>query len=214
MSNAQTTRNVLDELLWDTTIDASRMTVTADDGTIVLGGTVDHYHEKWNAGEDAKRVVGVREVVNRIAVDTAARKVRDDELAAAARAGLDANGLVPKGAIGIAVSDGVVAMTGNVRHHYEREAAEHVIRHLRGLADFTDLVTVSQDPGEAVSEGITDSLVRNAAIEAGSIEVTDADGHVRLTGNVRSYTEWQEAERAAWLAPGVVSVDNRLAVGR
>ena len=56
MSNAQVTRDVLDELLWDDTIDASRITVTADDGLVVLGGTVDYFHEKWNAGEDARRI--------------------------------------------------------------------------------------------------------------------------------------------------------------
>src|SRR4029079_7057842 len=140
MSNAQVTRDVLDELLWDDRIDASRITVTEDDGTVVLGGTGDHYQHKWNASEDAQRVVGVRAVCNEIAVDAAARKVLDDELAAAARAGLDANGLVPDNAINIAVSDGWVTMTGNVHHHYELEAAEHVVRHLRGLSGFSDLV--------------------------------------------------------------------------
>src|SRR6188472_2394260 len=99
MSNAQITRDVLDELLWDDRIDASSVTVTADDGTVVLGGSVVYYHEKWNAGEDASRVVGVTNVLNEIAVDAAVRKEHDDELVAAARSGLDANGLVPKGAI-------------------------------------------------------------------------------------------------------------------
>jgi osmotically-inducible protein OsmY len=213
MSNAQITRDVLDELLWDDRIDASGVTVTADDGTVVLGGMVNFYHEKWNAGEDANRVQGVRGVVNEIEVDTAAREVRDDELEAAARAGLDANGLVPKGAIKIAVEDGRVAMSGNVHHYYEREAAEHVIRHLRGLADFTDLVTVSQDPAADVSAGISDSLVRNAAVDADMIKVTDDGGRVTLSGTVRSYAEKQEARRAALVAPGVTSVDDELVVG-
>src|SRR4051794_10890568 len=194
MSNAQVTRDVLDELLWDDRLNASRTTVTADDGNVVLGGVVDFYHEKWNAGEDASRVLGVRHVTNEITVDTAARQVRDDELAASARAGLDANGLVPKGAIKIEVSDGRVAMSGNVHHHYERQAAEYVVRHLPGLADFTDLVTVSRDPGEGVSEGIVDSLVRNAAVDANSIKVSDSGGAVTLTGTVRSYAEKTEAE--------------------
>jgi osmotically-inducible protein OsmY len=64
MSNAQITRDVLDELLWDDRIDASRVTVTADDGTVVLGGTVDTYHERYDAEDDASRVVGVRDVQN------------------------------------------------------------------------------------------------------------------------------------------------------
>jgi len=213
MPNAQITRDVLDELLWDDRIDATRVTVTTDDGTVVLGGTVNFYHEKWNAGEDANRVFGVRSVVNEIEVDTAAREVRDDELEAAARAGLDANGLVPKGAIDIAVEDGRVAMSGNVHHYYEREAAEHVIRHLRGLADFTYDVTVSQDPAAEVAEGISDSLTRNAAVDADMIKVTDDGGRVTLSGTVRSYAEKQEARRAALMAPGVVDGDDQLMVG-
>jgi osmotically-inducible protein OsmY len=212
MSNAQVTRDILDELLWDDTIDASHITVTADDGRVVLGGTVSYFHEKWNASEDAWRINGVRDVVNDITVDTAARKVLDDDLAQSAHAALDANSLVPKGKIKIDVSDGWVAMTGNVHHYYERQAAEHVVRHLRGLAGFTDDVTVSQDPGEAVSEGIADSLVRNAAVDANSVKVSDSGGNVTLSGTVRSYPEKQEAERSAWMAPGVVSVDNQLVI--
>jgi osmotically-inducible protein OsmY len=212
MSNAQVTRDVLDELLWDDSIDASRITVTADDGRVALGGTVNYFHEKWNAGEDAQRINGVREVVNDITVDTAERKVLDDDLAKSARAGLDANGLVPKGTVRIDVSDGWVAMSGNVHHYYERQAAEYVVRHLRGLAGFTDDVTVARDPGAAVSDGIADSLVRNAAVDATSVKVSDSGGNVTLSGTVRSYAERKEAVRSAWLAPGVISVDDQLVI--
>lgn len=212
MSNAQVTRDVLDELLWDDSIDASRITVTADDGRVALGGTVNYFHEKWNAGEDAQRINGVREVVNDITVDTAERKVLDDDLAKSARAGLDANGLVPKGTVRIDVSDGWVAMSGNVHHYYERQAAEYVVRHLRGLAGFTDDVTVARDPGAAVSDGIADSLVRNAAVDATSVKVSDSGGNVALSGTVRSYAERKEAVRSAWLAPGVISVDDQLVI--
>jgi osmotically-inducible protein OsmY len=212
MSNPQVTRDVLDELLWDDRLDASRITVTADDGEVLLGGTVDTYHERFDAGEDAFRVTGVRTVRNEITVDTATRKVHDDELVAAARAGLDANGLVPKGAIQIVAEDGRIVMSGNVHHYYELQAAEHVVRHLDGLSDYSNLVTVSQDPAVAVSEGIFDSLTRNAAVDANLIKVSDTGGKVTLTGTVRSYAEKQEANRAALMAPGVVSVDDQLDV--
>jgi osmotically-inducible protein OsmY len=212
MSNAEVTRDVLDELLWDDSIDASHITVTADDGRVVLGGTVNYFHEKWNAGEDAKRLTGVREVVNDIAVDVTKRNVLDEDLAKSARAALDANSLVPDGKIKIAVTDGWVAMSGNVHHYYERQAAEYVVRHLRGLTGFTNDVTVSQNPGEAVSDGINESLMRNAATDANNIKVSDAGGNVTLSGTVRSYAEKQEAVRSALMAPGVINVDDQLVI--
>ena len=95
MSNAQVTRDVLDELLWDDTLDASKITVAADDGRVVLGGTVNYYHERISAEEDTWRINGVRDVVNEISIDAATRKVLDDDLAQSAKAALDANDLVP-----------------------------------------------------------------------------------------------------------------------
>jgi osmotically-inducible protein OsmY len=71
---------------------------------------------------------------------------------------------------------------------------------------------VSQDPAAEISEGITGSLVRNAAVDANNIKVSDSGGNVTLSGTVRSYAEKQEAVRSAWLAPGVISVDDQLMI--
>jgi osmotically-inducible protein OsmY len=40
------------------------------------------------------------------------------------------------------------------------------------------------------------------------------DGTVILSGSVHSWAERREAERAAWAAPGVMHVDDRLTVSR
>jgi osmotically-inducible protein OsmY len=39
-----------------------------------------------------------------------------------------------------------------------------------------------------------------------------SDGKVILSGNVRSWAEREEARRAAWAAPGVRDVEDRIAV--
>jgi osmotically-inducible protein OsmY len=212
MSNAQVAHDVLEELLWEPTIDSSRINVTTDDGAVVLSGVVATHYESETAGEAAWRVAGVTSVRNDLVVDTAAGAVLDSELSATAQSGLDANGLVPRGAISVEARDGWVTMTGNVHHQFQREAAERVVRHLRGLRGYTDLVTVSRDPAEAVSEGITEALTRSANVDADGIQVSDAAGVVTLSGSVGSHAERQEAENAAWLAAGVVDVRNNLVI--
>jgi osmotically-inducible protein OsmY len=212
VTDAGLAHDVLDEVLWDTRIDASRINATADDGTVVLTGLVDTYYERMAAEERAWGVAGVRHVQNDLVVDLAAREVLDADLAAGARAALDANGLVPTGAVSVTVTDGWVIMTGNVRHYYQKQAAEHVVMHLRGLRGYTDDVTVSRHPAQDVSSGIRDSLTRSAAVDADGITVTDQDGLVTLDGTVRSYAESREAEDAAGRAPGVVRIQNNLVI--
>jgi osmotically-inducible protein OsmY len=206
-------REVLDELKSDASIDESRINVVArDDNTVVLSGVVSTFYEKTEATEDALRTTGVRSVENEIIVDADAKRVLDEDLAARAIAGLDANGLVPKGAITVTVDDGWVTMAGNVHHYYERQAAEQVIRHLDGLRGMHERVTVSANPALDVATRISDSFQRNAALHASKITVLDQAGVVTLTGKVSSHTERMEAERAASRAAGVTEVVNNLTV--
>ena len=213
-SDTRLESNVRDQLRGDAELDSSRIKIEAHDGSVVLTGVVDTLHQKLHAGEEVFRLTGVQALRNDLIVDKSHQRVPDDELKATAQAGLDANGLVPKGTITINVNDGWITLVGNVHHYYERQAAEHVVRHLTGALGLTSNITVSSDPAADVSKAIRDSLTRSAALDAEKITVTDTGGAVTLSGTVRTYVEKREAERSASSAPGVVSVKNDLVIKR
>ena len=59
---------------------------------------------------------------------------------------------------------------------------------------------------------IEEALRRSAEIDARRIIVEVEGDTVRLYGSVRSLAEKQEAERAAWSAPGAAKVENYISV--
>ena len=212
MSDTKLEDNVRDQLLGDASLNSSRIKIHANGADVILSGVVDTLHEKMRAAEDVARLTGVHEVRNELVVDKSHTTVPDADLRATAQAGLDANGLIPKGELSISVSDGWITINGNVHHYYQRQAADHVLRHLAGVQGLTNNVTVSKDPAQDVSKTISAALTRDAAVDATAVKVTDDNGAVTLNGTVKTFAEKQEAERAASLAPGVVSVTNDLVI--
>lgn len=215
-TDEQIQRDILDELKWDARVMPNEIGVAVKDGVATLTGSVDSYTKKWAAEEAAHRVPGVKAVANDIEVRLPASSERTDaDIAAAATRALEWDAFVPIDKLDITVSKGWVTLRGEVEWQFQREDAERVVRRLTGVRGVTNLILVRpriKPSPEELKRKVEDALVRSAETDAKRITVEVQGDKVILKGTVRSWAEKAEAERVAWLAPGVTSVDNRIQI--
>lgn len=214
MTDKQLQDNVLAALDWDPSIDAADIGVTVESGVVALRGDISTFAEKAAAERIALAVYGVKAVANDLNVKLGNGFNRTDtEVAQAALSALRWNTVVPHDRITLAVTNGWITLKGEVDWNYQRVAAANVVRDLRGVRGVTNAITVSPHatPGD-VRTKIEAALKRSAEVDSRRISIAVTDGKVTLSGNVHSWFERDEARRAAWSAPGVKEVDDRIAV--
>lgn len=206
---------VLAELKYEPRVQANEIGVAVKDGVVTLAGWVDSYTKRWAAEEAAHRVRGVKAVANDIEVRLGlGGDGTDPEIAAAAARALQWDALLVPESIDVTVSKGWVTLKGTVDWQYKRQEAERVVRHLAGVKGVSNLIEVKPmaEPLE-IKRQVEQALVRSAQMDAERITIEVEGSKVVLKGTVRAWAERQEAERAAWKAPGITWVDNRITVG-
>ncbi len=205
--------DVKDTLDWDPALDDVRIVVKADDGAVTLTGSVATYYEKVRATEDTWTVGGVKQVDNELLVGLAGEAINDVTVAAGCNDALAHDRFVPAGAVSATVDRGNVRLTGHVRRHLQRQAAEFAVSRVDGVLGIDNLIAISSEPipGD-VAERIKKAFRRNAVVGDSAIAVAN-DGHtVYLDGTAMSYAAMREAVDTAWAAPGVERVENRLTI--
>ncbi len=207
-------QHVEDALEWEPSVDARDIGVSAALGVVTLRGTIPSYSGKLAAERVALRVYGVKAVANDLTVHVAnAHQRTDTEIAKAAVSALKWHSVVPDDRVTVAVKDGWVALAGTLDWQYQKDAAVRGVRDLTGVKGVTNEIRVTPAVKTAdVRDRIEAAFKRSAEIDARRVNVTAQDGTVILSGSVHSWAERQEAERAAWAAPGVSQVNDRLAV--
>ena len=215
MGDKQIRQNVIDELDFDPSIDAAHIGVAVDDQIVTLTGHVASYAERVAAEKAARKVRGVRGVVEAIKVRLAGQAPpRDADLAQRAVQMLDWSATVPRRAVQVQVQDGWVTLSGTVDWQYQKEEAYRAIRRLAGVAGIINTIAVvPKASAPDVRAKILAALKRNAELEAEAITVTVTGAKVVLEGKVKAWHERRLAETAAWSAPGVRAVEDHLTLG-
>ena len=210
-ADVRTRDAVLRQLEWDPEVDAGGVGVAAKRGVVTLTGYIDTYSGKLAAERAAKRVRGVRAVANDVEVRLRLERTDADIAADVVRA-LELRSTIPEG-VKAAVHSGQVTLTGKVAWLFQKRDAEKALRHVRGVRNAVNYITVAPRAVERdVRHRIVEALHRNANVDARHITITVSGEKATLTGSVGSWLQRESAERAAGDAPGITQVENRIVV--
>lgn len=213
-SDYQIQKDVMEELKWQAFLKASEIGVAVKNGVVTLSGNVDSYSKKLAAENAAKKIAGVKAVAEDIEVGISPIYRRTDaEIAEAVLDALKWHTAVQEEKIKIKVEDGNVKLEGEVEWEYQRTMAKTAIENLAGVRFVINLITVKPKISPTdIQEKIIAAFHRSATVDSSKIRAEVEGSKVTLSGTVRSIAEKEDAENAAWFAPGVMSVVNKIEI--
>jgi osmotically-inducible protein OsmY len=207
-------KQVLDELLWDARIDATKVTVTIIDHTAVLRGSVHTYPEKTRCEQIVKRIRGITSVKNKIEVRLTIGDYRTDEtLQRLAGVVLESIALLPEERPEATVTKGRVKLEGTVALPFQKDLAEKAVALIAGVREISNQIEVVPRvaPANDLESTVRRTLQRHLP-RTRKIEVVVKGGRIALRGTVRTCAEKDDLLDLAWCAPGVTLVEDQLRV--
>ena len=215
-TDTQLQEDVIAELKWEPSINATQIGVEVKDGVVTLTGHVTSFAEKWNAERAAQRVAGVKALAIEMDVTLPGSSKRNDaDIARSAENVLQWTAGLPRDCVKVMVENGWITLSGEVDWGYQRQAAIRAVRYLLGVTGVSDEIAIKAKlPLSAVKSDIEAALMRRAIDDARNISVKVQGGEVTLTGTVHSWSERDLAEHAAWGTPGVRNVVDLITVAQ
>jgi len=213
-NNSELQTDVQNAIKWEPLLNAAEIGVTAKDGVVSLTGVVDSYAKKLEAENAAKKVIGVKALVEKIEVKFPSSWAKTNlEIANEVLAALKSNWAVPTDKVTVKVEDGWVTLEGELPWDYQREAAKNAVNFLTGVKGVTNNIKIKSESHDAIEKkDVEDAIARSWSVDDSDISVSVSGTTVTLTGTVSSWYQRDEAGRIAWKTPGIWSVKNELAV--
>ncbi|SHL36853.1 BON domain-containing protein [Flavobacterium chilense] len=213
-TNEELQKDVQDAIKWEPLLHAAEIGVIVKDGIVTLTGIVDNYYKKTEAENAAKKVGGVKAVVEKIEIQDARHFIKNDtDIASDLVKSFSENLLLPHNNLTVKVEDGWVTLEGQLGWNYQKELARKSATELRGVKGVINNISVQSESNSAIEKKhVENALARHWAINAKDITVSVSGTTVTLTGDVTSLYQKEEAARITWNTPGVAFVKNELAV--
>jgi osmotically-inducible protein OsmY len=210
-TNAKLQRDVQNAIKWEPLLHAAEIGVIAKDGVVSLTGIVDNYAKKAEAENAAKKVAGVKALVENIEVKfPSSLKKADAEVAKEVLGALRSNYSIPDDKIMVKVEDGWVTLEGELPWHYQKEEAASVVKYLTGVKGFINKITVKSELDDAIQKKDIQEALKRSSIYDNDIKVSVLGTTVTLAGTANSLYQKEEAGRIAWKTPGIWNVKNEL----
>jgi osmotically-inducible protein OsmY len=208
---------VIEQLYWDSRVEASKVNVTVKEGEVVLTGSVPSLSARQAAHEDARNIPGVISVDNQTIVQhpEILTAPSDDQIRSTIEDALAWNATLHASTITVSVKAGVVTLDGSVDSYWKKLSAKETVSHVRGVVEVINnilVVPTKKVTDERIAEEIKAAFDRNVAVEAESVSISVENGIVTLSGTVKNWGERTAAFFTALYTKGVVHVDDRLSV--
>lgn len=213
-TNAELQLDVQNAIRWEPLLHAAEIGVTAIDGVVSLSGEVDNYLKKMEAENAAKKVVGVKALVENIEVKFPGTWTKSNlDIANEVITSLKANTSIPNEKVTVKVEDGWVTLAGELPWNYQKDAAKHAVISLTGIKGVFNNIQIKAESKDVVEQReVKAAIERNRTIDSKDLAISVSGTTVTLSGTVDSWYQKEEAGRIAWNTPGIWHVNNELAV--
>ncbi|KAB1157582.1 BON domain-containing protein [Flavobacterium luteum] len=212
-TNEKLQNEIQDAIKWETSLDAFEISVVVNDGVVTLTGTVDSSSKIVEAENAAKKVSGVKVIIEKMEVDCRHVCKKDNEIADEVIKALKLNMTVLQKKIVIKVHRGWIYLNGTLDWNYQREFANKVVSDISGVKGIINNIKIKSELKDPIEKQTIENILdQNWTINYNTIHVDVLGCKVTLIGTVDYRYEKDEAERVAWNIPGICDVDNELTI--